>query len=375
MNPRPALFLALAWALSAPGPPASAESEEPPPQYFSAAGPWLSRFGVTPYGDLRLRGDRVEDRPGATDDLRRVRGFVRTGLFWAPHPRLALQAGLYSGLWQTAEDLPAARFDNEWGDSLAVDRLAAVIAPAPGLTLTLGKHPFPLTTTELTWDGDLRPVGATAVLRRTIGTYDQARLAAAAVRRARPSDDDALLALQLAYGFRPGAARGAEIVLGVLDYDGLDHLAREGLARQNRLASASPGAGYASDFRVLEAQLVARSRLGPVPIAASVHAVRNQRVDQDGDGIRVRATAGEIAAQRIELAYVYQRIEREALPGAFNSDDWWFHSRARGHRIWLAGRVTKGAVVRVSASQEWRDDVSTATRRLLVDLSLRLPGE
>jgi hypothetical protein len=363
-------------ALGAPAATASAQTEEPPPEYFSASGPWLERFGLTPYGDLRLRGDRVRDRPATTDDLRRVRGFVRAGLFWAPHPRLALQAGLYSGLWQTSEDLPAARFDNEWGDSLAVDRLAAVIDPAPWLTLTLGKHPLPLATTELTWDGDLRPVGATALLRRAIGAYDQARLGAAAVRRARPGDDDALVAVQLGYAFRPGAARGAEIVLGFFDYDGLDHLAREGLGRQNRLVVTSAGLAYANDFRMIEAQLVGRAQIGALPVAASVHAVRNQAVDQEGDGIRARATLGDLEAwPRAELAYVYQRIEREALPGAFNSDDWWFHTRARGHRVWIAGRLAPWAELRVSGNMEWRDDVSTATRRLLVDLRLRLPGE
>jgi hypothetical protein len=72
---------------------------------------------------------------------------------------------------------------------------------------------------------------------------------------------------------------------------------------------------------------------------------------------------------------VYQRIEREALPGAFNSDDWWFHTRARGHRAWLAARFAPWIEARVSGNLERRDDVSKATRRALVELKLRLPGE
>ena len=361
----------LAWA-----PHARAQTEEPPPEYFSPGGSWLGRYHLSPYGDARLRFDLVRDRPGATEDLRRVRGRARGGLTWAPRRTAALEAGAVTGLWRAADDAPAASFDNDRGDSIDVDRLAVVIAPLPMVSIAVGKRPLPLATTDLTWDADLRPVGVTLVARRPVGAFDEARVAAVAVRRARPGDADALVAGQIAYALRPGAARGAEAVLGVAGYSGLDELAREGLARQNGVVGSGAGVRFANDFRILEGQVAARTRLGRLPWSVSLHATTNLEADADGRGLRARTTLGELETwPRFEAGYVFQRIEREALPGAFNSDDWWFHTRARGHRVWVASRPARWAVARLSGFSERRDDVARATRRLLIDVELMLPKD
>ena len=353
-----------------------AQDQEPPPEHFAAGASWLGRHHLSPYGDVRLRYDRVHDRPGATEDLLRIRGRVRGGLVWTPRLGVSLEAGFYSGLWADDDDALAAPFDNEHSDSIAVDRLAAVIAPHPTLSITLGKRPLPLATSDLTWDSDLRPVGVTVVARKAVGAFDEARVAGAAVRRSEVGADDALLAFQLAYALRPGAARGAEIVMGFADYSGLDALAAEGLGRQNRVVTTGSGTRYANQFRTIEGQLAGRMQAGHLLGAAAVHLIHNVEVDQEGDGVRVRGSLGDLAAgSRIEVGYVFQRIEREALPGAFNSDDWWFHTRARGHRVWLAVRPVRGVTARLSGFDERRDDVTTPTRRLLIDLDFELPRD
>jgi hypothetical protein len=244
------------------------------------------------------------------------------------------------------------------------------------LSIAVGKRPLPLATTDLTWDADLRPVGVTAMARRAVGAFDEARLAAAGVRRAAPGDDDALLAAQVAYAVRPGAARGAEVVLGIARYSGLDALAREGLGRQNEVVGSGAGARFASDFRIVEGQLAARTRLGRFPWSVGLHATSNLDANADGRGLRARTVLGDLETwPRVEVGYVFQRIEREALPGAFNSDDWWFHTRARGHRVWIGSRPARWATVRLSGFSERRDDVTRATRRLLIDLELGLPRD
>jgi len=363
-------------ALAAAAHPAPAEEREPPPEYFSPGGSWLARLGLSPYGDLRLRFDRVEDRPGATETLERFRGLARAGLTWSQHPLLSLEAGFYSGLWEAQDDKLATGFDNEKGGEWDVDRLAAVIAPTPDLTIVLGKRALPFATTDMTWDLDLRPVGITGVLRRNVGTYDEARIAAAVVRREHVGDDDVLAGGQVLYALRPGALRGATLALGYFDYAEPDPLARQGLGRQNQVLGTGANARYASRFRTLDAQLAARGRVAALPVGAGVHGLRNLESSAAGDGIRAWATVGELREwPQLEFRYVYQRIEREALPGAYNSDDWWFHTRARGHRVSLAVRPWPRATLRVSGFHEQRDDVGEATRRLLVDLELRLQPE
>ena len=353
-----------------------AQGEEPPPEYFAPGGSWLARAGLGPYGDFRLRFDRVEDRPGATDTIERWRGMIRAGLAWSKTPALALEAGFYSGLWEAEDDPLAAGFDNEKGGEWSVDRLAAVVAPVPDLTIVIGKRALPFETTDLTWDTDLRPVGATALLRRNVGAYDEAKLAAAVVRRAEAGDDDLLAAAQAVYAIRPGAARGAVLTIGYTDYVEADPLAREGLGRQNQVAGTGPDARYSSEFRALDGQIAARGRAATMPLAAGVHALHNLARSADGDGLRAWATVGGLREwPRVELRYVFQQVDREALPGAYNSDDWWFHTRARGHRLSLAARPWPRATLRVSGFHEQRYDVPDPTLRLLVDMELRLLPE
>ena len=104
-----------------------------------------------------------------------------------------------------------------------------------------------------------------------------------------------------------------------------------------------------------------------------VDLVRNHRVDVNRDGLRARFAWGEARGLGgPELGYVYQRIEREAVPGSFNSDDWWFHSADRGHSAWIAIGLGESAFVRVTGFDERRDDLSEHTRRLLIELTARL---
>ena len=60
-------------------------------------------------------------------------------------------------------------------------------------------------------------------------------------------------------------------------------------------------------------------------------------------------------------------------PGAFNSDDWWFHTRMQGHHAWLQIGTDRPVSLRLAGFIERRDDVSHDTRRLTAELKLRLP--
>lgn len=352
----------------------SAQDTEAKPEYFTPS--WLGRWHLSPYGDLRLRHDRVIDRPGATEDLQRIRGRLRTGLVWSPHPRLGFEAGGYWGMWKAEDSGLAEPFDNERDDSLAVDRLAVMWAPGTMVTLALGKRPLPLTTTEMTWDPDLRPIGTTLVARREFGEFDEMRIAAAGVGRSEEHGNDVMLAGQIAYAYRPGAAHSAELLAGIADYSNLDGLARAGLGRQNRLVATPDGPAFATDFTVLELQAAGRTTLGPLPWTVALHGVRNLDADTENHGFRGSSRFGDLGSGlHTELGYVFQVIERDALPGAFNSDDWWFHTRASGHRAWLAVRPLRWATARVSMFDERRDDIAKRTRRWHVDLELELPRE
>jgi hypothetical protein len=125
----------------------------------------------------------------------------------------------------------------------------------------------------------------------------------------------------------------------------------------------------ASDFRLLDAQLALRVPLGPTSATLRLDLVRNLGADADDDAVRVLlACGGTGRAGAVELAYAYQRIERDAVLAAVNGDDWWFHSRSRGHMLRAEVGITSWALARLTGFVERRDDLGRDTRRVRLEL-------
>jgi hypothetical protein len=56
------------------------------------------------------------------------------------------------------------------------------------------------------------------------------------------------------------------------------------------------------------------------------------------------------------------------LPGAYNTDDWWFHTWARGHRIGAAVTVLPNLFVQGTVAFQRRLDRLTWLNRVMIDL-------
>ena len=54
----------------------------------------------------------------------------------------------------------------------------------------------------------------------------------------------------------------------------------------------------------------------------------------DGKAFEANLTLGRIGAPgNWRFFYLFQYVEQDALIGAYNTDDWWFHTWYRGHRV------------------------------------------
>ena len=71
------------------------------------------------------------------------------------------------------------------------------------------------------------------------------------------------------------------------------------------------------------------------------------------------------------IGFAAQRIQRDAVMAASNSDDWWFHSWARGIMPWLAYGFSDIWSARLAAFHERRDGVGDYTDRVLLDVYAR----
>lgn len=364
--------IALWWmaALAAPALTEAQSADTAAVEYFAPEGA-LARAGVALYGDVRLRWDEVRDRPGVSGDLDLRRLMMRGGLIWAPaESPVRAEAGLR---WNASGPLPVgdpgaspwAPVLNEALRDVRVDRLGVRLA-APGGTIhmTLGRQRSPLRLTEMIWDDDLRPVGVAVISRRESSpTFAQRFGFALFARDGLDADRGWLGAAQVSAMLREDASSGADATVSWLRSESdLAH------ARQN------PIFGLAR-FEVIDLQLGARATPSGLPVGLRVDLARNVAGPRDRDAIRVRlAIGGAGVPAGAEVGWVFQRIERDAVPGAFNSDDWWFHTRMRGNQAWLRVGLGGNLEAKVAGFHERRDDLSRPTRRITAELSARLPS-
>jgi len=370
----PALAICVAWscvpALLIAQTPATPDTTV---TYFTRGPGFLARLDLSPWADLRVRHDAVRDRPNAPD-FDRQRVTLRAGVAWErPSQPVRFEAGLRASLGGDHNRETWSVFDNETADTVQVDRLGIRVSSMAGDFVALGKMRLPVPLTELLWDDDLRPVGIGFTSRLGWSGLEGLSVGGGAFTRGRfESDDVRLVVAQLGLERGNPATAGGELRASYLGVANRDSLIGQGLARQNRVVVTAAGPRFAQEFHVIDLQLAGHVHAGSWPVTARVDGAMNASAGSDDRALRTRlATGGAGAPWGIEAGWIYQRIEREALAGAFNSDDWWFHSRSRGHSIFLHAGLGRAVSVRIAGFIERRDDVQADTRRLNAELRWR----
>jgi hypothetical protein len=328
-------------------------------------------------GDARVRGDFVRDLPGGRDDLERARLTARPWLRFVASPSFEIAVGPRLSLGTDHNDDNDINFDNEQTDAIELDRMELSWLPIDGLALRGGRMPLRLDLSPLVWDEDLRPVGLALGGRAPIG-FDVLEVGAILGVVPYLGDLDervAMVAGQLGYRWREGAESGID-VLGAamfMEGDNWEQLAA-GMIRQNRPGTPSPSATYRDDFLLLDVQVGLRAGVAGVPMRVHLEGVRNPRaLDGEDAAERVGVTVGH--PRRLSGGWNWQRVERDAVMGALNSDDWWFHSRAHGHSLWIEAGVLPRTTLRASGFRERREDLGFHTTRALLELTTRLGPE
>ena len=321
------------------------------------------------YGDLRLRGERTSDIPGRPDDLERVRASVRLGGRYISDTGWEFAAAGKLGVGSDSNDDTRRNLDNEQSNGAGLDELYAAYSAGESTLFRVGKGRIPLVLSPLTWDRDLRPIGASVEYSTEVRDFDAFHLTAGYFAGDHLYGDESRLgAIQIGYGWLEGAETGFSTFLGYLDFTDIDVLAREGLGRTNRRV----GNRFVSDYRLLDLQFIGRVQAFESPLVARLDLVRNLGADDQRDGARFSLIWGDAdQLGGLELGYAFQRAERDAVLAAFSEDDWWFHSFARGYMPWVAYGFSEHLTVQASAFIERRDGVSEYTDRWLLDVRSR----
>jgi hypothetical protein len=319
------------------------------------------------YGDLKLRIDHVQDLSGR-DDLERNKGRLRFGtrrMFGDLEFGVALEAAIGS------DDNRDNRRnnDNERSDAANLDELYVRWSPADDTSVLVGRSALPLSLTAMLWDSDLRPIGASVSHSIATGDFDRLALTAGYFAGTHLYEDDSrITAIQAGWFLREGTDFGGDIQLAWLDFDDLEQLTVQGLARTNRRVSGV----LLSEYQIVDLQAGLHTTLNKWPLNLRVDVARNTGADDLNEAGRFSAALGDKLQPRgWEYGYAVQRIQRDAAMAAFNEDDWWFHSFTRGHMAWVGYGIDERWNAQFSLFRENRDGVREDIDRFMLDLNAR----
>lgn len=319
------------------------------------------------YGDLNLRVDHVQDLAGR-DDLERNDGRVRFGvrrMFDNLEFGMALEAAIGS------DDNRDNRRnnDNERSDAVNLDEFYLRWNAGDDTSLSFGRTAMPLSLTPMLWDSDLRPIGASVTHNIATGDFDRLALTAGYFAGTHLYDDESrIAAVQAGWFLREGTDFGGDVQIAWLDFADLDHLTLNGMARTNRRA----GLALLSDYRIVDLQAGLHATLGGWPLALRADVARNTGADDQNEAGRFTLVLGDkLQPMGWEYGYAAQRIQRDAAMAAFNEDDWWFHSFAKGHMLWVGYGIDETWTTQFSMFRENRDGVAEDVDRFILELNAR----
>ncbi len=321
--------------------------------------------GWVTHADVLLRAERTESIPGRADDLERFRFRGRFGLR-REFDRLEFGATLEGAVGSDRNQDNRANNDNERSDSVNLDELYLRWRAGENTTLLAGKTVFPIALTPLVWDDDLRPIGLSASHAIPVGDFSRLNLVGGYFAGDHLYDDDSrIAALQLGWFWNEGMDFSGDAQLAWLDFSDLQTLVDRGLGRTNRRVAGV----LVSDYQLLDLQVGIQARVNDALWRARVDLVRNTGANENSDGARFSAIYGDSRqAGGLEIGFAIQRFQRDAVLAAFSSDDWWFHSFARGVMPWVAYGFNDHWRLQLSGFRETRDGIADPTDRLLLDL-------
>jgi len=319
------------------------------------------------FGDFWGGYDHVTGIPNNREDVSRVRGRVRQGGLWNFAPGWEAVGAIRVAQGSDSNSDNRANNDNARSDSIGLDQLLLRWRPGENTTLQLGKMPQPLELSPAVWDNQLRPAGISLDQSIALGEFDRLQfIGGYFAGQQLYGDESRIVAAQLAWRWHEGAPTRFTTLLTYADFNDLDELTLEGLARTNTVVNGK----LVNDYRLLDLQLASHFEIGHWPIDLRGDAIHNLGADAKRNGGRVSLIAGDHTKPRgWEFGYAYQRIQRDAVMAAFNSDDWWFHSAVRGDLFWIGYGIDANWSVRVAGFHELRDGLHEYTDRLRVDIN------
>lgn len=311
-------------------PPVQAVAALPPPAKTAPA----SRLSVS--GDLRVRAE-FNTGGGVRD---RTRGVMRGRLraTYALNDWLSAGGQLVTGDDEdpNSTDVTLGNFDDDLSVGLDQAYLRAVLYGGK-LVAHLGKIPPPFVRTEMVWDGDVGPEGASATYRAPLpgGWAFRGSALYFIIDESAAAADSAMVGVQAGVQTEAKRALMLEAHAGYYDY-ALNSVAGadSGDFRTNR----TRGGRYLSDFKLIDLIGIATwNGLGARwPVRVTGNYVRNLGAADHQSGLALDLAVGSTGHQADwRLSYGFADVDADAVFAAFAQDNISLASNYRQHSVSL----------------------------------------
>ncbi|MGH9399423.1 MAG: hypothetical protein ACRD00_03580 [Thermoanaerobaculia bacterium] len=347
-------FTALLIGVGAAGAQEQFFEEQAAKPHFTFQWDFLARYDSIVH--LRVRPDIERGR----FELRPELGFWVSDRF-----RVGVRAVGDYGTDQNEDN--ARNFDNYHSRGASLERYYIEAKPGP-VTILAGRFGMPLVASEMLWDRDIQTLGAQAAWDIPAGSSRVTLAAAGFYGPQRNHDHTRIAATQAVWRWGDPSRFGLEAAAAYWHFDFRD-LDRQYL-RQNYVKFVNGLPQYLSRYHLGDLLVRARFPVGPVPVTVSLDGIHNfGSLTGETDAFEATLALGRLGAPgQWRFFYTFQHVERDAVPGAYNTDDWWFHSFAQGHRIGLAVTFLPNVFVQGAVAFQRRLDRTTWLNRLTLDL-------
>ena len=357
------LLFPLAAAVFALAGPAAAQEE----QYFSPPSEKL-RFAF--FWDALARYDHI-DHLHFRPDIDRLRLEVRPELELVFSDRFKIGVRAIGDLGSDHNEDNPKNFDNYRSRGASIERYYLEAKPGQ-LTLLAGAFGMPLVSSEMIWDRDIQTPGLAAAWEIPAGGTSTFTLAAAGFYGPqRDGDHTRIGAGQIVFRTGDPGRLALEAAGSYWHFDPDD--LKPAYIRQNYSEFVGGERVYVSRFRIADALVRLRFPIGKVPVTVGFDGAVNLGVEDEASHDK-SAFEGTVSAGRLgnpgdwRVFYTYQYVERDAVIGAYTTDDWWFHSWHRGSRAGAGVTILPQVFIQATVMFQNRLDLKTTLNRVTVDL-------
>jgi hypothetical protein len=258
--------------------------------------------------------------------------------------------------------------DNYVSRGAYVDRYYLFWSPGSWI-VRAGAFAQPVLASEMLWDHDIQTPGAAVTYMRRFGPASTLTITGAGFYSPQRYQDESILGVgQLVW------SSGEESRFSIQASAAFWNLDMRNVAyqyyRENRVVLVDGKLQYKSRFQLLDLLVTLRFPVAGLPVAIGLDGIHNfGAVGSGPNAYEGSVTVGSVGTPWTWRAFfTYQYVGREALVGAYNTDDWWYHTWAEGYRAGVALTVLPMVYVQPAVVFQRRLDYDGYLTRVTVDL-------